>query len=203
MNSNAPKKSSIYTRTGDGGVTGLLGGMRVPKHSDIVEAIGDVDELNSFVGQARERATAAASSSSALNKISHLLEVIQARIFDVGAAIAVQPWVSDEQHKHRFSPDHAKSLEGSIDELEVGLPPLKNFILPSGGEAACALHVCRAVCRRAERRVCTLIASERADPELQIYLNRLSDFFFVAARYCAHAQGNREVGWKAHAIVKS
>jgi cob(I)alamin adenosyltransferase len=170
----------IYTRTGDRGETSLFGGARVPKDDPRIEAYGTVDELNSFIGAAR-----ASWPSSPLDA---LLARIQYDLFDIGARLAAPG--SD-----RFrGADAARipELEQSIDAMESELPPLRNFILPGGCAAAAQLHVARTVCRRAER----LVVALGEEPSV-IYLNRLSDWLFVAARYANLKFGVDDVVWKA------
>lgn len=178
----------IYTRTGDEGETGLFGGPRVKKDSARIEAYGTVDELNAFLGLARTEAIPPA--------IDHLLAQVQADLFSVGAELATPepkkltlPLVGDEE---------VTQLELAIDALEEPLEPLRNFILPGGTKAAAALHVARGVCRRAERHVVHLASVENIEisPWIIRYLNRLSDYLFVAARYANHASGVADVPWQ-------
>ncbi|HXH39172.1 MAG TPA: cob(I)yrinic acid a,c-diamide adenosyltransferase [Thermoanaerobaculia bacterium] len=173
----------IYTRTGDAGETSLFGGARVRKDDARIEAYGTVDELNSFIGVAR-----ASWPSSPLDGPLH---VIQSDLFDIGAHLA-SPGTS------RFAgPDAASvsALERAIDGMESELAPLKTFILPGGSIPAAQLHVARTVCRRAERLVVALRDDDEATKASITYLNRLSDFLFVAARYANHQQGVADVPW--------
>jgi len=178
----------IYTRTGDDGSTGVLGGGRLPKDDLRIEAYGTVDELNAALGvvlaQSREGAAAV------------ILARVQEELFLVGAALA------DQSPRGRFrqavGSGHVRALEDAIDELEEGLQPLAHFILPGGSPAAAQLHIARAVCRRAERRV---VAFARAQPDavpevLVVYLNRLSDLLFVLARAANQAAGLPDIPWK-------
>jgi len=173
----------IYTRTGDTGETSLFGGARVRKDDARIEAYGTIDELNSFLGVAR-----ASWPSSSLDGQLHL---IQSDLFDIGAHLA-SPGTS------RFAgPDPARvtSLEQSIDAMESGLAPLKTFILPGGSLAAANLHVARTICRRGERLVVSLRDDDEATKASLTYLNRLSDFLFVAARFANHQHGVADVPW--------
>jgi cob(I)alamin adenosyltransferase len=173
----------IYTRTGDTGETSLFGGARVRKDDARIEAYGTVDELNSFLGVAR-----ASWPSSSFDGQFH---AIQSDLFDIGAHLA-SPGTS------RFGgPDAARiaALEQSIDAMEAELTPLKTFILPGGCLAAAHLHVARTVCRRAERLVVALRDDDEATLASITYLNRLSDFLFVAARYANRQQGVADVPW--------
>jgi cob(I)alamin adenosyltransferase len=173
----------IYTKTGDAGETSLFGGARVRKDDGRIEAYGTIDELNSFLGVAR----AAWPSAS----IDAQLHAVQSDLFDIGAHLA-SPGSS------RFAgPDAARiaALEQSIDAMESELAPLKTFILPGGSLAASHLHVARTVCRRAERLVVALRDADDATTRSIAYLNRLSDFLFVAARYANLHAGIADVPW--------
>lgn len=172
----------IYTRTGDDGMTGLLSGERVAKTDRRIEACGAVDELNSHLGVAR--------ASNPADPVDEALCRIQNDLFSLGADLATCG-------KDRLTLDEATIswLESEIDRMTEQLPPLKNFILPGGAPAAAAIHVARAVCRRAERRVILLAALEAVPPEAIIYLNRLSDFLFTLARFENHLRGVAEPKW--------
>jgi cob(I)alamin adenosyltransferase len=174
----------IYTRTGDSGETSLFGGARVRKDDARIEAYGTIDELNSCLGVAR--ATWPASS------LDGQFHAIQSDLFDIGAHLA-SPGTS------RFagpSAERVTSLERDIDAMESELAPLKTFILPGGTLVAAQLHVARTVCRRAERLVVSLNDADDATTKLSItYLNRLSDFLFVAARFANHKSGVADVPW--------
>lgn len=179
----------IYTKTGDAGETGLFGGKRVSKADLRVEAYGEVDELNAQMGWA----ATLIQDQSLLEEIC----VIQSELFALGADLATVPG-SQAAGAQRVSidPASARRLEALIDGWEKGLKPLRNFILPGGCPAAAALQVCRSVCRRAERRVVRLAASEEVNPEAVVYLNRLSDFLFVMARWVNHLAGVDEPIWR-------
>ena len=187
--SKKPRKSGIYTRTGDGGTSALYTGERRGKDDAVFAALGTVDEFSSFIGSAREFLTA--STQPPLVKICSFLDTIQQNLISVGAIVATPVSSKPEAAAslERFRPqDWTLATEALIDELDAALPRLTAFIHPGGGEAACRLHICRSVCRRAEREM--VRARAEAPPgtyALQMdlalkYVNRLSDFFFVAAR---------------------
>jgi cob(I)alamin adenosyltransferase len=181
--------NKIYTRTGDDGSTGLVGGERIAKNSDRVSAYGDVDELNSCVGLARTE-----SLESGDHEMAALLEVIQHRLFDIGAELAC-PRGELFPGMTPFSSAHATALENAIDETTEGVPVLKSFVLPGGSRLNSALHIARAVARRAERTVLDLAAKEPVSREICIYINRLSDLLFALARRACHDQGKPEFLW--------
>ena len=173
----------IYTRTGDLGETSLFGGARVAKNDPRIEAYGTVDELSSFLGVARAATLPA--------EIETMLDPVQRDLFDVGAHLA-SPGTS------RFAgvdPQRVAELEAAIDAMERELAPLTNFILPGGTLAAAHLHVARTVCRRAERCVVALHDDTDATRSTITYLNRLSDYLFVAARFANHRAGVTDVPW--------
>lgn len=176
----------IYTRTGDAGQTSLRYGERVPKNGLRVEAYGTVDEVNAFVG------LALAQGESLPEELRQMLMRVQRELFDVGADLANPPDRSRGQAP-KVSEPLVERLEADIDQLDAGLEPLRQFILPGGTGAAAALHVARTVARRAERRLVSLAESESVDPVLLKYLNRLSDFLFVAARAANQAEGRSDV----------
>lgn len=174
----------IYTRGGDRGETSLFGGARVPKDDLRIEAYGTVDELSSFLGVVRAADPPAAVATE--------IALVQHDLFEIGAHLA-SPGTS------RFTgvdPSRIEALERSIDTFEAALPPLTSFILPGGSTAAAHLHVARTVCRRAERRVVSLRAEDAASVSTVTYLNRLSDWLFVAARFANHEAGAAEVKWE-------
>jgi cob(I)alamin adenosyltransferase len=177
----------IYTKTGDGGDTGLFGGPRVRKSDARVEAYGDVDELNAAIGAAR-----ALVEDPELER--HLV-AIQGELFCVGAELATP---HEARARSAIPPVDAAwtlRLERAIDAWEVELPPLRQFILPGGTRTGAALHLARCVCRRAERRVVALAAQAEVLPDALVYLNRLSDFLFVAARIANHRARRPETPW--------
>lgn len=168
---------SIYTRSGDQGQTSVIGG-RVSKDDAQVEAYGTIDELNSFVGQA-----ASIADEEALGDLREQLLQIQQELFDCGSDLA---YVKLSESRYKVTPELAERLEAWIDRHESENPPLEKFILPGGTPLAAALHVCRTVCRRAERRAVTLGKVKEINAEVLKYLNRLSDYFFAAARTANH-----------------
>ena len=190
---SSSRRIRVYTKTGDKGTSQLFTGERREKHDEVFHALGDTDELNSVVGVAREhtRVTADAGNEQMLVLSDRLVE-IQSRLMDVGSAVATPLDTASDAKLARaaFGEGHATALEQWIDEMDDALPPLKNFILPGGGLASAHLHHARSVCRRAERRVAPLVTQGRAEAGVGIYLNRLSDFFFVAARFSAQLEGH-------------
>jgi len=178
----------VYTRTGDKGLTSLVGGQRVPKHDLRVECYGNVDELNSVIGIAISQLPASAGM------IEDDLQLIQQQLFDIGSELA-HP--DDKQCDNHWVVTSAwvLELEQLIDRYSGSLPPLRNFILPGGSQSAAALHLMRTVARRAERSVVALQAVAPVNPQTVIYLNRLSDLAFVLARVVLQMEGKSEVQW--------
>jgi len=178
----------IYTKTGDDGITGLLGNRRVPKDDIRIEAYGTVDELNAVLGLARAQGLDSTSDK--------LVSQLQDELFAVGSALA-DPDPMGRYH-NAIRPEHAVRLEEIIDALESELKPLSNFILPGGSLAAAELHLARTVCRRAERLVVRLTRQPGGDVStaLIVYLNRLSDLLFVMARVENHRAGVSDIPWK-------
>jgi cob(I)alamin adenosyltransferase len=166
----------IYTRTGDEGKTSVIGG-RVTKDDARVEAYGTIDELNSFVGQAAS--VLARETTTNWDDLLEHLTLIQHELFDCGSDLS---YAVPDPAKMKVTPEMTERMEGWIDRYEAQTPPITRFILSGGSEAAALLHVCRTVCRRAERRVVTLAQEQASPEEVRKYLNRLSDFFFTAAR---------------------
>lgn len=182
----------IYTRTGDSGETGLVGGSRVPKDGARIEAVGAVDELNAHLGAAR--------ASLDDGELDALLARVQNELFDLGAELATppsRPARGVRSQPPRVTAELVAALEADVDRLEADLQPLRQFILPGGTLGASALHVARAVCRRAERRVVTLARVEQTSTEAVRYLNRLSDLLFVMARTANARRGVSDVTWTA------
>jgi cob(I)alamin adenosyltransferase len=176
----------IYTKTGDSGETGLWGGLRVGKDSLRVHAYGTVDECNAALGIAR--------ASGMPATLDALLNEVQNQLFVVGADLATP---GEAATIPRVSGVEVTFLEQQIDLLEAGLEPLKQFILPGGTAAAAHLHLARTVCRRAERWVVSLAREETLNPHVGVYLNRLSDFLFVAARAANTRAGVEDVPWQS------
>jgi cob(I)alamin adenosyltransferase len=178
----------IYTKTGDEGITGLLGNQRVPKDDVRIDAYGTVDELNAVLGTAR---------AQALDSVTdQIVAQLQDELFAVGSALADPD--PDGRFHHAIKAENATRLEGIIDALETELPPLTNFILPGGCVPAAQLHLARTVCRRAERLVVKLARQPggTVSPALIIYLNRLSDLLFVLARVANHRARVSDIPWK-------
>ena len=173
--------SKIYTRTGDDGTTGLGDGSRVAKDSARVAAYGTVDEANSSLGLLL--------AADLPGEIRELLTAVQHQLFDLGGELCIPG------HAAIFDAD-IEALEARLDQFNDGLPALKEFILPGGGEAAARCHIARTVVRRAERATVALARLEDVRPQPVHYLNRLSDLLFVLARVLARASGHGEVLWK-------
>lgn len=185
----------IYTRHGDGGTTRLVNGRQVRKDDPRVEAYGTIDELNACVGRARAGILAAASTCPDLKSLGATLLRIQHELFNLGSQVATDPG-SIGSRQPRILTDQIECLESEIDEMNAELPALVSFVLPGGTTWNADLHMCRTVCRRAERVVVSLAASE-ADLELPMrYLNRLSDAFFVWTRWACHRADEPEVLWE-------
>jgi cob(I)alamin adenosyltransferase len=178
----ANRLTRIYTRTGDDGTTGLGTGDRVPKDCARVEAYGTVDELNSCLGLVLTQADLPELVRERLTEIQH-------RLFDLGGELAVPG-------RDVIIAADTAALEALLDELNAGLPPLKDFVLPGGSAAGATCHLARTVCRRAERRLITLQRVETVNAESVRYLNRLSDLLFVIARVLCRSNGGSEVIWK-------
>ena len=176
---------AIYTKTGDKGVTSLASGERVQKTDARVEAYGTVDELNSSLGWLR----AGMRSDEALLTADAQLLWIQNRLFDLGAALSEAPgtWVTDTD---------AQQLEAWIDAMQAELPKQRVFLLPAGSECVCRCHICRTICRRAERRILEVSPSDGTHTEALKFMNRLSDYLFVLSRYVTHLQKGGEEAWE-------
>lgn len=190
--------SKIYTRTGDAGETGLGDGSRVAKSHARVEALGAADELNSVVGMlveallqegGQESRQGRQESQAALLALASALRETQHRLFDLGGELSIP---GHDILGHR----HVAGLEAALDALNAGLPALDNFILPGGSPLIALCHQARTVCRRAERRIAALAEAEPVNPAALAYVNRLSDYLFVAARRCARLTGKAEVLWQ-------
>lgn len=177
----------IYTKTGDSGKTALFGGKRVPKHDIRIEAYGTVDELNAHIGHLYDLVSDEA--------IRSVLLKIQNQLFNLGALLAADP--EREFKMPQITEGHCSMLEHAIDRMDTSLEPLKHFILPSGNKDASFCHIVRTTCRRAERRVVALASEEEVDPILIKFLNRLSDYFFVLARYLLKEAGAKEIPWNS------
>ncbi len=185
------KLNKIYTKTGDAGTTGLGSGERVAKDAARIAAYGTVDETNSTVGMARIHL------GGGHQGLDSKLERIQNDLFDLGADLCVPDRGEKLSYEPlRMSEAQVERIEAEIDELNAELQPLKSFVLPGGSAAAAALHVARTVCRRAEREMVSLsvLAGEDVSPAAMKYINRLSDFLFVASRY-VNDRGRSDVLW--------
>ena len=187
--------TKVYTRTGDGGLTRLVGGQQVPKDHVRISAYGTVDELNAVLGLARTFNTRSGADPAAVSRLDGMLHRVQNDLFNVGADLATLPGDRWEGMVLVEAQDVAR-LEGWIDELNEDLGPLRDFILPGGGPVGAFFHQGRTVCRRAEREVVGLMHAEPAlDGAALRYLNRLSDWLFVAGRWAARALGEPEHLW--------
>jgi len=184
----------VYTRSGDSGDTGLVGGKRVPKDAQRIEAYGTIDELNSIVGLARVF-NAETPAGAARDRLEDILKRVQNELFDLGSELATPPDAVYEG-MFRIGEDEVTSLEHVMDECQKDLEPLNSFILPGGGRVSAFLHQCRTVCRRAERIVLRLGREEDIGPGPLRYLNRLSDLFFVLSRWIAKQSGEPEYLWE-------
>jgi len=177
----------IYTRTGDSGETGLFDGTRVPKSDPRVSAYGDVDELNAWLGLARVEL--------ADEQLTGILETVQRDLFALGAQLAdPSRKISGRVTKAAVNAEDVTRLEGWIDQLEAELTPLRRFILAGGSSGAAVLHVARTICRRAERGIVSL-GPDALEPDLLVYVNRLSDLLFVMARTANRRAGVAETEW--------
>lgn len=176
----------VYTKTGDDGTTGLIGGTRVPKYHLRIESYGTVDELNAQIGFLCDHVEDDAWRT--------FLQKVQVTLFTIGSQLA-----SDPEKSNMKLPDvkneEVEELESSIDEMEKELTALKNFILPGGHPANSLAHICRCICRRAERLVVQVNENSPVEPVILHYLNRLSDWFFVFARYMSQSTGSKEIPW--------
>ena len=181
---------SIYTKTGDKGETSLASGARVAKTDPRIEAYGTVDELNSWIGMLRAslmdcKALWTAETAEPIQRIQEQLSLVQNKLFNLGAALSDAPgeWLSERD---------VCVMESWIDAIQTVVPKQKAFILPMGSEPVCRAHVCRTICRRAER----MMIAANANMTLLQYINRLSDFLFVLARYICHLAKEEEYSWK-------
>jgi len=178
----------VYTRGGDAGQTSLVGGQRLPKNNPRIEAYGTIDELNSFIGLARDSA-----NRDGLEELAAILLRVQHELFNAGSILATLP--EDVHPKQaRITGAEAEQLEREIDSMNQTLAPLRSFVLPGGCRINAELHVCRTVCRRAER-ICVALG-DQADPDIVKYLNRLSDALFVWSRWASRKLGMEETLWE-------
>ncbi|MFN7146307.1 MAG: cob(I)yrinic acid a,c-diamide adenosyltransferase [Myxococcota bacterium] len=186
----------VYTRTGDKGLTRLVGGQQVPKDHARIAAYGTTDELNAIIGLIRVFNARSGASSDVVARIDRMLHVIQNDLFNVGSDLATRPedrW----EGMYRVGDTDVARLEGWIDELNEDVGPLKEFILPGGGPVGAFFHQARTVCRRAERELVKLLREEPDTGEGAMrYVNRLSDYLFVAGRWAAKQLGEPEFLWE-------
>lgn len=186
------KINKVYTRTGDDGTTMIVGGHRIEKASELIGALGAIDELNAFIGHALVEI----STSSALSELVAPTKRVQNELFHLGAELAT-PANERTSKTPKIRIQHTQRLESEIDHFNADLPDLTSFILPSGGEASARLHIARTVCRRAERTLLRIQGSTHFEEIEMTYLNRLSDWLFVAARWCAKQLNITEDLWDA------
>jgi len=187
------KITKVYTRTGDSGQTGLVGGKRLPKDHPRIEAYGSVDELNSVIGIALSF-LARKEISKRREKLELILQAIQQKLFDTGSELATLP--GDEyEGQISIKAEDSEWMEEIIDAMNEELQPLKSFILPGGTSLNAFLHQARTVCRRAERDILKLNQIDLVNPEIIKYINRLSDFLFVAGRWVTETLGETETLW--------
>jgi cob(I)alamin adenosyltransferase len=180
----------VYTRRGDTGQTSLVGGQRRSKDDPRIDAYGIVDELNSFIGLARQSA-----AEPAVAELAQILLRVQHELFNLGSILATLP--EDVHPKQaRITSGESEQLEREIDRMNEGLPPLRSFVLPGGSRLNAELHICRTICRRAERAIVALAASAEVDEAILKYLNRLSDALFVWSRWASHRLGSPETLWE-------
>lgn len=186
------KKSKLYTKTGDKGMTSLVSGNRVSKASQRLETYGTVDELNSFIGLLRAEMPSVAGQEE-------LLAMIQDRLFTAGAYLATDNTVKmDFEIQSGITPEDIKRVESEIDKLDAELPKLTHFVIPAGGRATSVAHICRTITRRTERHIYRLLEVDEGaevSSEVRLLFNRLSDYFFVLARALARIEGGKEVYW--------
>jgi len=187
--------TKVYTRAGDDGTTRLVGGQQLAKDAPRIEAYGTVDELNTILGLARTFNSRTGADPARVAEIERMLRIVQNDLFNVGSDLATRPedrW----EGMYRIEKTETERLEQWCDLLNEDLAPLQEFVLPGGGPVGAFLHQARTVCRRAERRLVTLMHEEPAVGEgCLAYLNRLSDFLFVLSRWAAQALGETEYLW--------
>jgi len=194
---NDPKLAlnRIYTKRGDRGETSLVNGRAVPKDDLKIEAYGTVDELNAFVGAACLTAEELAPSNPPLERLAAILVRVQHELFNLGSVLATDP-AEVHPRQAQISDRDVEQLESEIDEMNATLGKLRSFVLPGGCRLNTDLHLCRTVCRRAERLCVALSRKEEVPPAALRYLNRLSDAFFVWSRWASQQLGKPEVLWE-------
>jgi cob(I)alamin adenosyltransferase len=192
----------IYTRAGDAGETHLVGGQRVAKDDLRIECYGTVDELNAFLGAARATAESLSTQVSPIASLAPILKRVQHELFNLGSILATLP--GDVHPKQpRITAAEVAQLEREIDQANGELAALRSFVLPGGSRLDAELHICRTVCRRAERLLVSLAKVESVPAEAVSYLNRLSDALFVWSRWVNHAVGAPETLWEPNAAASS
>ena len=180
----------LYTKTGDKGQTGLIGGTRVPKNDIRIETYGTVDELNSFIGLL---------TTYQIPDIDRaFLRSIQNSLFTIGSYLATDRTKVTLHQASILKTDIIVSIENEIDRLDAMLPPLSSFILPGGSQTGALSHICRTISRRVERRLFDMNETYSIDNQILIYTNRLSDYFFALARHLTVDKGEEEIYWKKH-----
>lgn len=177
----------IYTKTGDDGTSGLIGGTRVQKSDERLEAYGTVDELNSWIGTI--------STGVSDNIVCNTLEMVQNKLFIIGSHLATDESKSDLKTRLQCSANDAVELELEIDRMNSMLPALNSFILPGGDQLSGFCHIARTVCRRAERRIIALSSGVEVNENILVFINRLSDYLFVLSRFLNHTMGKKEKLW--------
>jgi cob(I)alamin adenosyltransferase len=185
----------VYTRTGDGGETALVGGRRVAKDAPRIEAYGTIDELNAVIGLARVFNAEQLKKGKDRRWLDEVFRRIQNQLFDLGSELAT-PEDAAYEGMHRVGEAEVTALEKLMDRCQKDLKPLKSFVLPGGGRVGGFLHQARTVCRRAERRVLALARSETVSPWPLRYVNRLSDLLFVLSRWVGQKLGETEYLWE-------
>ncbi len=182
------KKSNVYTKTGDKGYTSLVGGQRILKSEIRLDSYGSIDELNSFIGLLM-------CDLEDVSEISLFTE-IQKRLFTIGSILATENKELALKYGCEITTDDISTLENAIDEIDSGLPKMRYFVLPGGTKTGALAHVCRTVCRRAERYIIALSSEAEVDENLLIYVNRLSDLLFVLARKLSIKENGGEIFWE-------
>ena len=181
------KKSFIYTGTGDKGKTSLVGGKRISKADQRIESYGTIDELNSFIGLL--------ITEVADERDKQFLFYIQNKLFTIGSNLATDQTTTQLRDSHRISNETIQRMEKEIDFIDESLPPMRGFILPGGTHSAAQAHVCRTVCRRAEREIYRLAETEAVEEAILVFINRLSDYLFVLARKEGLRDNGNEIIW--------
>ena len=183
------KKSNVYTQTGDKGMTSLVGGKRVSKDDVRIEAYGTVDEVNSFIGVLD-------NLHNIPGEMKSIFRIVQNKLFNIGSYLATEAPSGTRMSINGLTQADVEKIENAIDSLDSELPPMRNFVLPGGSRISSFAHVCRTVCRRCERRIIALEnTGAYVDPLVIAYVNRLSDFFFVLARFNNIHNQIEEIFW--------